>query len=68
MYFKLTEHKGIEVNGYFWHPFERICFQKSLDISFKGDHAPQIYFYFAFICIGFDINFYDNRHEDERND
>lgn len=62
----LTKHKTLEVWINFWNPLNYIAFQRSFELRFKGDHAPQFNFNFSFIFFNFELSIYDIRHKDEK--
>lgn len=66
MYIKFSEHKILEVNWYRWNPLKSITFKCYFNILFKGDHSPAISIELDLLCFAFGIEFYDNRHEEER--
>lgn len=61
-----SKHKALEINWNYWNPLKHIGFQRSFDLWLKGDHSPHLCIYWCFICISIEIEWYDNRHEDER--
>ena len=68
MYISLSKYKTFEINIKMWNPFERMTFsiESSLQIQLKGDHSPSVFVYLCFVCVAFDIEFYDSRHAEER--
>ena len=66
MYIKLSKHKSLEINWDQWNPLKNIIFEFYFNILLEGSHSPAIYIVLDFLCFGFDIEFYDNRHKEDR--
>ena len=61
--FKITKYKTMEISSTTWNPLNNVDFDITLNIHFKGDHSPSIFFNLSLFFISFNINIYDNRHE-----
>ena len=63
---RITKFKVVELWLRWWNPTRYIAWQKSFELSLKGNHTPRFVFDLALICIGLEFSFYDTRHEDEK--
>ena len=68
IYIKVSKNKVLEISWSFWNPLSHIYFDLGFDVYFKGDHTPKTLIFLAFLFCYIFIDFYDNRHEKEKDE
>jgi len=64
LFLPLTKYKGVECNLHYPKPHLYFCV--SLAIMTKGDHSPGFMFDVRLFGLGFEIDFYDFRHKEDK--